>query len=241
MQIRLFHLAGLAAIPALLGACAGHPPEVGPPPMPHGESAVVSDSSGEPVAPALPDPAMGLSTNAGGSSAASDGLSEDVWSVQVFAAVDENRARDVARQVRAATTEQVEVLVESDNMWRVYAGRANGRESIDRLRDQLRGAGWNEAWTKRRTVRNTASDMTLTPGTVVYSVQVFASSSTENAERTAERVRGATSLPVEVVQVGDYTKVFVGKSPTRPSIDTERDRLRRNGFPDAWTYERQGE
>jgi len=55
-----------------------------------------------------------------------------------------------------------------------------------------------------------------------------------------EEVRRATSLPVEIVQIGDLWKVFVGRSATREPIDAERDRLRATGYPDAWTYLREG-
>ena len=45
---------------------------------------------------------------------------------------------------------------------------------------------------------------------------------------------------VEVVQMGSYWKVFVGRSANRDPIDAERDRLRTLGYPDAWTFLRQG-
>lgn len=249
-------LGGLMVAAFILVGCPGQSPKIGPPPTPRAEEAApaVEDTS-EPPAPTLPDPRAELppigtiasppATTPAPEPASiqarpSDPLDAEVYSVQVFASTAEERATEIARQVGGVTTQPVETAYEDDGLWHVYVGRANGRESIDALRDQFRTGGYEQAWTKHRVVRNTARDATLSAGQVVYSVQVFASSSMENANRVAAEVRQRTSLPVDVVRVGEYVKVFVGRSPTRESIDAERDRLRQMGYPDAWTYQRQG-
>jgi len=111
---------------------------------------------------------------------------------------------------------------------------------MDRLREQLISAGYSGAWTKQRVVETSVRDNTIPTGESVYSVQIFVSSTPENAGRVAAEVRSKTRLPVEVVEMDGYWKVFVGRSPTRSSIDAERDALRQRGYPDAWTYRRQG-
>jgi hypothetical protein len=111
---------------------------------------------------------------------------------------------------------------------------------MDRLRDQLISAGYSGAWTKQRVVETSVRDNTIPTGESVYSVQIFVSSTPENARRVAAEARSVTRLPVEVVEMDGYWKVFVGRSPTRSAIDAERDALRQRGYPDAWTYRRQG-
>jgi hypothetical protein len=73
----------------------------------------------------------------------------------------------------------------------------------------------------------------------VYSVQVFAATSRENAEAVAQRARGVTPSEIEVVAEADgIFRVYAGVSTTRGPTDQLRDELRSSGFGDSWTRQR---
>lgn len=242
----------------LFGACAMPPVETAPPSQADEKPVkTVTDYSDEPPAPLLPDPRASLPpapAETRDTSVRDDlapppkldvpspapGRTESVWSVQVFAAGDRDNAHAMARRVEAEVREPVDVLMESDGMWRVYVGRAATREPIDSLRDRLRGKGFSDAWTKQRQAETSVADHTVAPGTSVYSVQVFASQDPASAQRVADEVRGKTRMKVEVVQAGSLWKVLVGESATRAPIDAERDRLQQSGYPDCWVIYREG-
>lgn len=243
----------------MLTACPTPPPTAGPPPVPvDTPPKTLVDNSDEPPAPELPDPRADLPPVSSAEARVADAAARQrapetsrpsvqsgtasVYSVQVFAAESRENAEAMARRVEPSVDAPVEVAIEPDGIWRVYAGRSATRPSIDALRDRLRSAGFAEAWTRQRFVADasTTADRTVPVGRSVYSVQVFASEDGSRAHAVVEDIRRATSLPVEIVQIGDLWKVFVGRSSTRESIDAERDRLRAIGYPDAWTYLREG-
>ena len=260
--MRLPFAIGFAVIASValfaLTACPTPPPTAGPPPVPvDTPPETLVDDSDEPPAPELPDPRAGLPPVSGADVRAADAEptrspvvpaapretgTAGVYSVQVFAAESRENAEAMARRVEPSIDAPVEVVIESDGIWRVYVGRSATRPSIDVLRDRLRSAGFGEAWTRQRFVSDasTTADHTVPVGRPVYSVQIFASEDESRARGMVEEIRRATSLPVEIVQIGDLYKVFVGRSATRAPIDAERDRLRATGYPDAWTYLREG-
>jgi hypothetical protein len=168
-------------------------------------------------------------------------LEVNVYSVQVFSSSTQGNAEAVAGRVRMQVAEPVEIIREADGNWHVYVARSADRGPIDRLRDRLNAGGeFTGCWTKQRLVRTASSDASIAAGQTVYSVQVFVSSSRENADRIANEVRSKTRMPVDIVEMRPYWKVFVGRSPAREPIDAERDRFRALGYPDAWTYLRVG-
>lgn len=256
---------GAVAALLVLSGCPKPAPRPGPVPTPRPSASVPADEGDMPPAPVLPDPRADLPPVAAESSvpAASDArlgervggevvgigpedepasaLEVNVYSVQVFSSSTQGNAEAVAGRVRRLAGEPVEIVREADGEWRVYVARSAGRGPIDRLRDRLNAGGeFTGCWTKQRLVRTTSSDASIAAGQTVYSVQVFVSSSRENAARVAEEVRSQTRMQVEVVEMRPLWKVFVGRSPTREPIDAERDRLRALGYPDAWTYLRLG-
>jgi len=255
--IRFAVLASVALF--VFTACPAPPPSAGPPPVPvDTPPETLVDNSDEPPAPELPDPRGDLPPVSNADVRAAEATAPQrapspstpsaqsgtasVYSVQVFAAESRENAEAMARRVEPSIDAPVEVAIESDGVWRVYVGRSATRPSVDALRDRLRAVGYAEAWTRQRFVpdASTTADRTVPAGRSVYSVQVFASEDESGARAMVEEVRRATSLPVEIVQIGDLWKVFVGRSATREPIDAERDRLRATGYPDAWTYLREG-
>ena len=219
-----------------------------------------TNDSDMPPAPVLPDPRAELPPvsadsptkaptgeqvspeviGVGPDSEPASALEVNVYSVQVFTSSTQENAERVASRIRRIVSEPVEVAQEADGLWRVYAARSADRGPIDGLRDRLNAGEFTGCWTKQRLVRTTTADTSVPVGETVYSVQVFVSSTRENAQRTAEDLRARTRMQVEVVEMGPYWKVFVGRNPTRDPIDAERDRLRALGYADAWTFLRQG-
>jgi|GEM_PF-1317401 len=264
MRYVLLYLASVVGAVLLLAGCPAPPPQPGPPPTPQPETQAATDDQEMPPAPVLPDPRSELpppseEVNAppvapvqpgeqvssevsteGPDTEPSSALEVNVYSVQVFTSSTQSNAEATAQRVRATISEPVEVVQEVDGKWRVYAGRSADRGPIDQLKNRLNAGGFSGCWTKQRLVRTATPDANVPAGQVIFSVQVFVSSNQQNAQRVAGEVRAKTQMPVEVVQMGPYWKVFVGRSPTRDPIDMERDRLRSLGYPDAWTYQRVG-
>ncbi|OQB39075.1 MAG: Sporulation related domain protein [Candidatus Latescibacteria bacterium ADurb.Bin168] len=246
MRVSLLVKGCIAAVSLFALGCPAPPPATAPGAS---DAQQNSDSAATATAPELPDPRGQLprtpppvpaeATDGPDAEPATD-LESAVYSVQVMSSSSRDAAEAAARQVRSLTSQPVEVVQESAGAWRVYAGRSGTRAPMDRLREQLISAGYSGAWTKQRVVETSVRDNTIPTGESVYSVQIFVSSTPENAGRVAAEVRSKTRLPVEVVEMDGYWKVFVGRSPTRSSIDAERDALRQRGYPDAWTYRRQG-
>ncbi|HRU23332.1 MAG TPA: SPOR domain-containing protein [Candidatus Latescibacteria bacterium] len=245
MRISSLATGCIVAISFVALGCPAPPPAT----VPAAGDTQNNDTTATTTAPELPDPRGQLPRTATPAPAeATDGpdaepaseLESAVYSVQVMSSSSRDAAEAAARQVRSLTSQPVEVVQESGGAWRVYAGRSGTRAPMDRLRDQLISAGYSGAWTKQRVVETSVRDNTIPTGESVYSVQIFVSSTPENARRVAAEARSVTRLPVEVVEMDGYWKVFVGRSPTRSSIDAERDALRQRGYPDAWTYRRQG-
>ena len=256
----------LPIVALVFSGCPAPSPEPGPLPSPGSQEdteqtgQVTSDGSSESAAPVLPAPDLGEGT--GETTQTTPQVQSDpaptttptyepptgslsAWCVQVFVSSTQQGAESVAQRIRGMVSAPVDVVEESGR-FNVYAGRFSDRGPADQIRDTLRGNGFTGAWTKQRAVAPTSTSepttQTSTPAAVsgpCYSVQVFSSSAgRENAERVAAEVRGQTSMTVEVTQVDGTWKVYVGRSATREEIDAERDRLRGNGYPDAWTAHR---
>ena len=244
--LRCFSLAIAAGV---LSGCPAPPPDPGPPPSPPDVARIeYPDTSDEPPAPVLPDPRASLpaideapapAREADSAAPPANARAGPAYSVQVFASEAREGADAVAQRVGAGLSEPVEVVHEPDGMWRVYAGSAASRGSIDALRDRLRAQGFPEAWTKRRGA-SAAPNRAVAPLTSgpVYSVQVFAADNEANARRVADAVRSDTPMAVFVERDGALWKVYVGRSSNRGAVDSERDRLRVSGYPDAWTTRR---
>ena len=232
-----------------LSGCPAPPPDPGPPPSPPDVARIeYPDTSDEPPAPVLPDPRATLpaidevpapTPEAASVAPPANEPTGPAYSVQVFASEAREGADAAAQRVGAGLSAPVEVVHEPDGMWRVYAGSAASRRSIDALRDRLRAQGFPEAWTKRRGASAASSPAVAPPANgPAYSVQVFAADNEANARRVADAVRSDTPMAVFVERDGALWKVYVGRSSSRGAIDSERDRLRVSGYPDAWTTRR---
>lgn len=76
------------------------------------------------------------------------------WRVQVFASRDQPEATARATRVREALGDRVPVYVEWDDPWfKVRAGDFAARPGAERLREELVGLGWADAWAVQTTIR----------------------------------------------------------------------------------------
>jgi hypothetical protein len=245
----------LGATLLLCTGCPAPPMDAGPPPAPGiaVQTETATDSSNELPAPVLPDPRPDLprvtdgdvsapATAADATSPSANqfagGTERKVYSVQVFAATSRENAEAVAQRARGVTPSEVEVVAEADGIFRVYAGVSSTRGPTDQLRDELRGNGFGDSWTRQRSVRVAVVSPTSTQPNGAYSVQVFASENEEAARQMMREVSAHTAMSVEAVQIGNLWKVLVGRSDDRSTADLERDRLRGAGYTDAWTLRR---
>jgi hypothetical protein len=76
------------------------------------------------------------------------------WRVQIFASREQSEATARATRVREALGDRVTVYVERDDPWfKVRVGDFSARPAAERLRDELVGLGWADAWAVRTTIR----------------------------------------------------------------------------------------
>jgi hypothetical protein len=76
------------------------------------------------------------------------------WRVQVFASRTQPEAAARATRVQAALGDRVPVYVERDDPWfKVRVGDFSDRPAAERLREELVGLGYGDAWAVRTTIR----------------------------------------------------------------------------------------
>ncbi|PIE51209.1 hypothetical protein CSA37_13160 [Candidatus Fermentibacteria bacterium] len=72
-----------------------------------------------------------------------------------------------------------------------------------------------------------------------WSVQIAACGTMEAASSLQNQVSALTDEPVFIDRIGSYFKVRVGAFSTAESSSSLRALLRSNGYPDAWSVERE--
>jgi hypothetical protein len=93
---------------------------------------------------------------AGEAGAVAGGTLATGWRVQVFASREQPEAAARAIRVQEALGDQVPVYVERDDPWfKVRVGDFRDRPAAERLREELVGLGWTDAWAVRTTIRTT--------------------------------------------------------------------------------------
>jgi hypothetical protein len=93
---------------------------------------------------------------AGEAGAAAGGTLATGWRVQVFASREQPEAAARAIRVQEALGDRVPVYVERDDPWfKVRVGDFRDRPAAERLREELVGLGWTDAWAVRTTIRTT--------------------------------------------------------------------------------------
>jgi hypothetical protein len=93
---------------------------------------------------------------AGEAGAVAGGTLATGWRVQVFASREQPEAAALAIRVQEALGHQVPVYVERDDPWfKVRVGDFRDRPAAERLREELVGLGWTDAWAVRTTIRTT--------------------------------------------------------------------------------------
>ena len=94
------------------------------------------------------------SGEAGAAAAAEAATLATGWRVQVFASREQAEATARATRVREALGDRVPVYVERDDPWfKVRVGDFADRPAAERLRDELVGLGWADAWAVQTTIR----------------------------------------------------------------------------------------
>jgi hypothetical protein len=93
---------------------------------------------------------------AGAEAGAAGGTLATGWRVQVFASREQPEAAARATRVQEALVDRVPVYVERDDPWfKVRVGDFRDRGAAERLREELVGLGWTDAWAVRTTIRTT--------------------------------------------------------------------------------------
>jgi hypothetical protein len=91
---------------------------------------------------------------AGAEAGSAGGMLATGWRVQVFASREQPEAGARATRVQEALGDRVPVYVERDDPWfKVRVGDFRDRAAAERLREELVGLGWTDAWAVRTTIR----------------------------------------------------------------------------------------
>ena len=145
--------------------------------------------------------------------------------VQAFAGTSRLIAEDVAAEVRSLALDSVYVFLDGDALYKVQIGNFESREAAQILLEELRRAGFQNAWVVSDDIHAPKSRDELAayeaarierespPQNLYYSIQVFASSDERRAAQIKASLEREIEEPVEVIRQEDTWKVVVGRFP----------------------------
>lgn len=160
---------------------------------------------------------------------------------QVFAGAELSNANKVAAEMRALQPDSVYVVESGGNMYKVQIGNFQDRKDAQVMLDKLYYAGVRGAWIvetdihipRERRPDDDTKETQLESG-FYYAVQVFNTKYPDRAEHFKETLTRRFSEPVEIIRQNDFWKIVVGRFNDQESASSLLEKLRREGFSDAW-------
>ncbi len=155
--------------------------------------------------------------------------------VQVVATTDEQKARNIYRQVKQLQLDST-YLVQEQGLFKVQVGNFTVRDSARKLLDQLYYAGFKDAWIAPATIHiaKKAKAPPAPSDSIYFAIQVMATHSRSKAEETAQTIRKKWNLPVRILAEGNLFKVLAGNFREENVARQQLQYLREHGWSDAW-------
>lgn len=171
--------------------------------------------------------------------------------VQIFAGADTLNALSTRSQAATMVTDSV-YLLDDQGLIKVQVGDYPYRYQADKMRDQFRREGFPGAWVILRTIlipyEAASTDDTITVADTVmaaqpveksvvegnFKIQIIATGSEERAQEIVDNLKQTMNYQAFYEKSGNLYKVFVGYFKEENTARDALDKIRTEGYPDAW-------
>ena len=169
--------------------------------------------------------------------------------VQIFAGIDSVNALPVLQQAETLTNDSI-YYYSDKGLFKIQIGDYQFRYKADSARTYFRRSGFDGAWVVQRqilipvdpdslTISEILPDTTVAVGLIGeatgrYKIQIMALGDIEKVRLTAAALRSEYNYNAFYEQSGSLYKVFVGFFNSESSAREVLQKLRENGYPDAW-------
>jgi hypothetical protein len=171
--------------------------------------------------------------------------------VQIFAGIDTVNALSTRSQAATMVPDSV-YLLNDKGLLKVQVGDYPYRYQADKIRDQFRREGFPGAWVILRTILipfkadSTADTLSISNTTTVaaplqqsvesgkYKIQIIAIGTEARAQEIVNNIKQTMNYQAFFEKSGNLYKVFVGYFQEENVAREALEKVRSNGFPDAW-------
>ncbi|RMH62384.1 MAG: SPOR domain-containing protein [Calditrichaeota bacterium] len=171
----------------------------------------------------------------------------DGFRVQLFAGLDSLNGKSLAAGLSAVAGDTVYFFREQ-GLYKVQVGDYAWRNEADMKVLDLRKKGYLQGWVVQRPINWPAdsTDASVNAGPAAdpappapvqqgaYHVQVLVTADAQKAHTVRAQLQNKWGHSVEVLNRGGVYKIVFGAFQTREDAEKWRDRLKENGFKDAW-------
>lgn len=169
----------------------------------------------------------------------------DGFRVQIIAGTDSLEILNTSRSLPADVRDSVYYFYEK-GLYKVQLGDFQFHYKADSLKTIMRRSGYPGAWVARTIIRipiDTTSLATLSPVPVdsvkttpggKYKIQVAALSSDTRADEVIVQLKDLLKQNAFYEKSGSVYKIFVGPFESEADARQHLNRVRENGYPDAW-------
>jgi hypothetical protein len=160
---------------------------------------------------------------------------------QVFAGTQLENAQQVAAEVSALQLDSVYVVKSADNLIKVQLGNFLDRKDALVMVDKLHYAGVEGAWIVETDIHlpkksqfGERQEESKVKDAFYFAVQVFNTKHYEKAQSYKKSLERGFSEPIEIIPQNDLWKIIVGRFDDHESASALLDKMRSEGFTDAW-------
>ncbi len=164
--------------------------------------------------------------------------------IQTFAGSSRENAEKFATSLSSLSLDSVYIVPEN-GLFKVQLGNFKDRLEAEKMLDQLRFQGINNAWIvqasihlpKEKMIQFTSADTASADSgflQLLYSIQIFVTGNKEKADSLSREFANIFPDEVWITTSGNYWKVLVGKFSQEIVARQRLDEIRNSGYPDAW-------
>ena len=169
----------------------------------------------------------------------------DGFRVQIIAGTDSLEILNTSRSLPMAVKDSVYYFYDK-GLYKIHLGDFQYHYKADSLKTVMRRNGYPGAWVARTIIRipiDTTPAVTISPvpadsiQTAVegkYKIQVAALSSDTRAEEIISQLKSLLSQNAFYEKSGSVYKIFVGPFESESDARQQLNKVRENGYPDAW-------
>ncbi len=169
----------------------------------------------------------------------------DGYRVQLFAGVDSLNGKTLAAKLRNALNDSI-YFFRDGALFKVQAGDFAWRNDADMKVLELRKKGYLQGWVVQRPINWPIDDSLKTtivphaahkpasPVVDVFRIQVLVTGNKHKALQVKTQLEQQWKLPARIIHQKNLYKLVFGSFNTRKEAEEWRDKLKTNGYPDAW-------